>query len=126
MAIRSDDDLEQRLTAARPEAPGGFVRELEASLFPPPEPERSRRLAWRPLLAAGAVTVALGLVALVLSFIGLSPLQGGANDPASAEGCVTLSEPRWVTRPTLVPDKNGEFRMASRKTRIYVQVTRCP
>jgi hypothetical protein len=126
MATWSDDDLEQRLAAVRPEPAGGFVRELEASLFPPPEPERSRRRAWRPLLAAGAATAALGLVALVLSFMGLSPLQGGANDPASAEGCVTLSEPRWVTRPTLVPDENGEFRMVSRKTKIYVQVTRCP
>ncbi len=126
MATRSDDELEQRLTAARPEPPGAFVRELEVSLFPPPEPERSRRSAWRPLLAAGAATVALGLVALVLSFMGLSPLQRGADDPASAEGCVTLSEPRWVTRPTLVPDKNGDFRMTSRKTMIYVQVTRCP
>jgi hypothetical protein len=126
MATASDDDLERRLTAARPEPSGSFVRELEASLFATPHPERSRWRAWRPVFAAGAVTAALGLVTLVLSLIGLSPLQGGGNDPASAEGCVTLSEPQWVTRPTLVPDRNGEFRMANRKTRIYRQVTRCP
>ena len=102
------------------------MRELEASLFGTPEPPRSRWRAWRPVFAAGAVTAALGAVVLVLSLIGLSPLQRGGNDPASAEGCVTLSEPQWVTRPTLVPDKNGELRMENRKTKIYRQVTRCP
>jgi hypothetical protein len=126
MATASDDDLEQRLTAARPEPPRRFVLELEASLFATPEPKRPRRRAWRPVFAAGAVTVALGLVALVLSLIGLSPLQRGGNDPASAEGCVTLSEPQWVMRPTLVPGKDGRFRTAKRKTLIYRQVTRCP
>jgi len=127
MAIASDDELERRLIAARPEPPGYFVRELEASLFAAPDPERARRrAAWRPVFAAGAVTVALGLVALVLSLVGLSPLQGGGNDPAAAEGCVTVSEPSWVTRPALVPDKHGGLRTANRKTKIYRQVTRCP
>jgi hypothetical protein len=126
MTMSSDDELERHLTAARPEPSGRFVRELEASLFAPPEPERSRRRAWRPLFAAGAVTAALGLATLFLSLVGLSPLQRGGNDPASAAGCVTFSEPQWVIRPTLVPDKNGEFRMAKRKTKVYRQVTRCP
>ena len=126
MTTASDDDLARRLIAARPAPPGSFVRELEASLFPTPDPERSRRRAWRPVLAAGAVTAALGPIALILSLVGLSPLQGGGDDPAAAEGCVTLSEPQWVTRPTLVPDKNGGFRMENRKTKIYRQVTRCP
>jgi hypothetical protein len=122
----SEGELEQRLVSARPEPPTGFVRDLEASLFAPAERQRSRRPAWRPLFAAGAVTAALGAVALVLSLTGLSPLQGGGNDPASARGCVTVSEPQWVMQPTLILDKNGGFRMDERRTRIYRQVTRCP
>jgi hypothetical protein len=78
------------------------------------------------VLAAGAVTAALGGVALVLSLIGLSPLQSGGNDPAAAEGCVTVSEPHWVKRPTLILDEKGGFRMEDRRTKIYRQVTRCP
>jgi hypothetical protein len=102
------------------------VRDLEASLFARPEPERSRRRAWRPLLATCAVTAALGGVALVLSLIGLSPLQSGGNDPAAADGCVTVSEPHWVKRPTLILDEKGGFRLEDRRTKIYRQVTRCP
>jgi hypothetical protein len=123
---RPDHELEQRLVAARPEPPAGFVRELEASLFGRPQRERARRRAWRPLLATAGVTAALGAVALVLSLIGLSPLQRGGDDPASAQGCVTVSEPRSVRQPTLVPDRNGGFRMENRRTTIYRQVTRCP
>jgi hypothetical protein len=122
----SDAELEERLVAARPEAPSAFVRELEASLFAAPEPERARWRAWPPVFTAGAVTLALALVALALSLVGLSPLQRGGDDPASAEGCITLYEPHWVMRPTLVPDNTGGFRMASRRTKIYQQVTRCP
>jgi hypothetical protein len=122
----SDAELEKLLVDARPEAPTAFVRELEASLFAAPEPERARWRAWSPVLAAGAVTLAFALVALVLSLGGLSPLQRGGDDPASAEGCITLYEPQWVMRPTLVPDKAGGFRMASRRTTIYRKVTRCP
>jgi hypothetical protein len=126
MATASDDDLERRLIAARPEPPAYFVRDLEASLFAVPQPEPARRRAsWRPVFAAGAVTAALGLVVLLLSLVGMSPLQG-RHDPAAAEGCVTLSEPRWVTRPTLVPDGHGGLRTENRKTKIYRQVTRCP
>jgi hypothetical protein len=122
----SDPELEQRLVAARPEPPSRFVRDLEASLFGRPARERSRRRDWRPLLATGAVTAALGGVALVLSLLGLSPLQSGGNDPASADGCVTVSEPHWVKLPTLVLDEKDGFRMEQRRTKIYRQVTRCP
>ena len=125
MGPRSYDELERQLIAARPEPPARFVRDLEASLFLRPEPERSRRRAWRPALAAAVTTAALGAVVLVLSLIGLSPVQGG-DDPASARGCVTISEPRWIVRPTLVLTKSGEFRMEERRTKIYRQVTRCP
>jgi hypothetical protein len=121
-----DRELEQRLVAARPEPPARFVRELERSLFGRPQRERARARAWRPLLATGAVTVALGAAALFLSLIGLSPLQRGGDDPASAGGCVTVSEPLVVRRPTLVPDENGGFRTENRRTTIYRQVTRCP
>jgi hypothetical protein len=121
-----DHELEQRLIAARPEPSTGFVRELEASLFVQPQRERSRRRAWRPVLATGAVTAAFGAAALILSLMGLSPLQRGGNDPASAEGCVTVSVPHWVKRPTLILDNDGGFRMEERRTKIYRQVTRCP
>jgi hypothetical protein len=120
-----DTELEARLRAARPEPPAAFVRGLETSLFPRAA-EPTRRRAWRPLFAAGAVSAALGAVALFLSLLGLSPLQRGGDDPAAANGCVTVSEPQWVTRPTLVPDTKGGFRLESRKTKIYRQVTRCP
>ena len=78
------------------------------------------------MFAAGAVTAALGAVALVLSLTGLSPLQRGGDDPASAKGCVTVSEPRWITRPTLVLGEDGQLRVEDRRTKVYRQVTRCP
>jgi hypothetical protein len=121
-----DQELEQRLVSARPEPPARFVRDLEVSLFGRPQRQPSRRRAWRPVIATGAVTAALGAVALALSLMGLSPLQSGGNDPASAEGCVTVSVPQWVKRPTLILDENGGFRMEDRRTKIYRQVKRCP
>jgi hypothetical protein len=122
----TDHELEQRLVASRPEPQAAFVRDLEASLFGRAERERPRWAAWRPVLATAAVTAAFGTVALVLSLLGLSPLQRGGSDPASAQGCVTVSEPHFVRRPTLVPDENGGFRTENRRTKIYRQVTRCP
>jgi hypothetical protein len=121
-----DRELEQRLAAARPRPRSGFVSELDTALFPRPERRRSRRLALQPLFAAAAVTTALAAVALVLSLTGLSPLQAGGNDPVSAEGCVTVSVPKWVMRPTIVIGKDGKLRTEDRRTRIYRQVRRCP
>ena len=128
MTMESDHELEQRLAAARPEPPREFVRDLETSLFARPERQRQRqrRRAWDTLFAGVAVTAALAAVALVLSLSGLSPLQSGGNDPVSAQGCVTVSQPVWVMRPTIVIDKNGDLRTEERRTKIYRQVRRCP
>jgi hypothetical protein len=124
-----DRDLERRLVAARPEPPAGFVDELEAALFRPPRAARARprpRRAWHPMFAAGAAAAALGAVVLVLSLLGLSPLQRGGGDPVSAEGCQTVLVPRTVIKPTLILGDDGQLRVEDRKVREMQQVKRCP
>jgi hypothetical protein len=66
------------------------------------------------------------MIAVVMSLTGLSPLQNGGNDPAAAKGCVTVSEPTWITRSTLVLGEDGQLRVRDRRTKYYRQVTRCP
>jgi ferric-dicitrate binding protein FerR (iron transport regulator) len=118
--------MEHFLSSARPTPRDGFVRSLESSLFDAPAVKR--RPAWirRPLVAAGTVSAALAAAALLLGLVGLSPLKGGSSDPAAARGCVTRTEVRWVERPTLVIDADGQFHVRNRKTKVFTPVKHCP
>ena len=124
--IPPDDEMEKVLHAARPVPREDFLRSLESSLFDPPA--KAHRAPWfrRPLLTAGAVSAALAAAALLLGLFGLSPLGAGGDDPAAAGDCRTTTEVRWVNRPHLEMGDDGQFHVQHRRTKLLVEVKRCP
>ena len=107
----------------RREPRADFVRELEASLLARSQP--ARRLA--VLVAAGALSVSLAALTLVLSVSGLLPWRLGQSSSVKAgSGCKTVIVVHRERRPVLVVGADGKITTERHVVEVRRPVKRCP
>jgi hypothetical protein len=117
------DPTEGLLRDLRPQPRADFVRNLEASL----QARSHRRGRWQVLVAAGALSVSLAAVTLVLSVAGLLPWRVGESSSVKAgSGCKTVVVVHRERRPVLVVRADGKITTERNVVEVRRPVKRCP